>query len=193
VAAGRAPVSVPAVAGTGSSSAATAPDGTAGTGSSGGTHTTTTPQSRAPSGPPRNGPSATATLETEATPNGYLTSGGALDRNSGPTWSQNNVTITSTKPIVELTVTVTVVLTPGVAQHGSYTTAPNNDIATTVTRTATSLVYSFRLADGRRLVPGDYLFAAQFAHKPGRDNTDSYTVAARTAEDVAQLSGDFIR
>ncbi len=191
VAAARPPVSVPALAGTGSSSAsASTPDGTT---SSGTTHTTTTPQSRAPSGPVRNGPSATATLETEATPNGYLTSGGALDRNSGPTWSQDNVTITSAKPIVELTVTVTVVLTPGVTAHGSFTTAPNDDIATTVTRTATSLVYSFRLADGKKLVPGDYLFAAQFAHKPGRDNTDSYTVAARTAEDTAELSGDFVR
>ena len=61
------------------------------------------------------------------------------------------------------------------------------------TRTATSLVYSYVLNDGRKLIPGDYLFAAQFAHKAGRTNTDSYTVVARTADTGAQLSGHFIR
>ncbi len=190
VAADRPPVSAPAAAGTGSSAAQVPPGGTSPAGT---TETTGTPSSRAPSGPPRNGPSATATLETGATPNGFLTSGGALDRNSSAIWSQNNVTITSAKPIVELTVTVTVALTPGVVEHGRYTNAPNADVTMTTTRTATSLVYSYVLNDGKKLIPGDYLFAAQFVHKAGRTNTDSYTVVARTADTGAQLSGDFIR
>jgi hypothetical protein len=49
------------------------------------------------------------------------------------------------------------------------------------------------MAPGRTLAAGDYLFAAQFVHKPGRDNADSYTVVARTADDGAELSGRFIR
>lgn len=198
VAADRPPVSVPAVPGTGSS-AATGPDGTtppAGTGTAGttgATSPTTAPRSRATSGHPRNGPSATATLGTQTTPNGFVTSGGALDSHSTPTWSQNNVTISSRKPIVELIVVVTVARTPGVTYHGDYTDAPNLDIVRSKTSTDTSLTYTFRLADGKTLAAGDYLFAAQFAHKPGRDNTDSYTVVVRTADAAAELTGDFIR
>lgn len=199
VAAEPPPVSAPAVAGETSpvatAPAGTTPPGTAGTIGATGTARPTeapgAPRSRQPSGPPRNGPSATATRETPAAPNGFLTSVGALDPNSGATWSQDNVRIISARPIVELTVTVTVALTPGLAFHGRYTDAPNGDMTLTVTPTPTSLVYSYVLNDGRKLAPGAYLFASQFRHHAGRDGTDSYTVVARAADGSAELSGEF--
>jgi hypothetical protein len=196
VTADRPPASVPAVAGAGSPSAP-APAGPAPAGSVPAGPDRATPagpaSSRTPSGTPRDGPPPTATRTTRAAPDGFLTAAGAVDRNSGPTWSQDNVTITVRRPVVELTVTVTVALTPGVTEHGRYTTAPNADVTTTVTRTTTSLIYSYVLNDGRTLVPGDYLFAAQFTHEPGRDGADAYTVVARTADGGAQLSGAVTR
>ena len=196
VAADRPAVSVPAVAGTGTSaatgtgsSAPSSPAGAVPPGTTGAAPSSSNP----PAGPTRNGPSATATLNPQTTPNGFLTSGGALDPNSSPMWSQNNVTLTNSKPIVQLTVTITVALTPGVTEHGRFTTAPNDDMVMSVTRSPTALVYTYVLKDGKKLVPGDYKFAAQFAHKPGRDNTDSYVVAAGTTGAVAELTGAFVR
>lgn len=124
----------------------------------------------------------------------FLTTDGTMDANSVATWSQNNVTLTNTKPLVELAVTIKVAMNPSTADAGRYTTVPNSDMTMTVTRDETSLTYSFVLRDGKKLQPGDYVFAAQFIHRSGRTaDADTYSVVARTAsvDAKADLGGNF--
>jgi hypothetical protein len=152
--------------------------------------------SAAPSSPARTTGASSAPPSRSATtaaPNGFVTVKGGLDANSVATWSQNNVTVTNTKALAALRVTITVDLTPGAADAGRYTNVPNADVTMTVTRGASALTYAYVLKQGTNLAPGSYIFAAQFQHRSGRmmDN-DSYTVAAGTRTAHAELSGAFI-
>jgi hypothetical protein len=151
--------------------------------------TTTAPASRPASARPGSVP---ATKPARSASGGFLTSGGAVDANSVATWSQDNVTITSSKKIVSLVVTIRVGRTAGTADAGRYTTVPNADMTMTVERDASALVYTYALKNGVTLVPGTFVFAAQFQHRPGRRSAgDSYTVVARTTADRADLAGTF--
>jgi hypothetical protein len=122
----------------------------------------------------------------------FLICDGAVDPHSVDTWSQNNVTITNTKTIDSLRITIKVALTAGTADAGRWTTVPNSDITITVTRQATALTYAYALKPGTTLAPGRYTFAAQFQHHSGRSaDQDSYTVTARTGSAGADLGGAF--
>jgi hypothetical protein len=148
---------------------------------------TSSPAPTARRSSPTPGRSATSTA-----PNGWLTAKGGLDANSVATWTQNNVTITNTKALASLRVTITVDLTPGAAEAGRYTNVPNADVTMTVTRGASALTYAYVLKQGTNLAPGSYIFAAQFQHRSGRMmSNDSYTVAASTRTTHADLSGAF--
>jgi hypothetical protein len=167
-----------------------------------GTHRTANPPAAAalPSSSPSSSTTPTARRTsptpgrsaTGATPNGFVTAKGGLDANSVATWSQNNVTITNTKTLASLRVTITVDLTPGAADAGKYTNVPNADVTMTVTRGASTLTYAYVLKQGTNLAPGSYIFAAQFLHRSGRMmSNDSYAVAAGTRTTHADLSGAF--
>ncbi|HEV7962600.1 MAG TPA: hypothetical protein VGP57_08705 [Actinoplanes sp.] len=122
----------------------------------------------------------------------FLVCDGAVDPHSVATWSQNNVTVTNTKAIDSLRITIKVALTAGTADAGRWTTVPNSDITITVTRQATALTYAYALKPGTTLAPGKYTFAAQFQHHSGRSaDQDSYTVTARTGSAGADLGGAF--
>jgi hypothetical protein len=124
--------------------------------------------------------------------NDFLICGGAVDPHSIETWSQNNVTVTNTKVIDSLRITIKVALATGTTDAGRWTTVPNSDMTITVTRQATALTYVYALKPGTTLAPGKYTFAAQFQHHSGRKATgDSYAVTARTGSADAQLSGTF--
>jgi hypothetical protein len=127
-----------------------------------------------------------------ATGSTVVTAGGAIDGHSVATWSQHNVTVASTKKIVSLTVTIRIAATPGASEAGRFTTAPNSDVTVTVTHGSRSLIYSYVLKKGRTLIPGSYVFAAQFNHRSGRAaGGDSYAVDARAAGGHAVLAGTF--
>jgi hypothetical protein len=122
----------------------------------------------------------------------YLSTDGVVAPNSVATWSESNVELKNTKPLVELTVLIKVAMTPGTASAGKYTNATNSDFDVTVGREGNMLTYRFVLRDGKKLMPGDYLFAAQFTHRSGRSrDADSYTVTAATGGADAELNGAF--
>jgi hypothetical protein len=122
----------------------------------------------------------------------FLSASGAVADDSVPTWTQNTVRVRVSRPLVDLTVTISVARTAGVAEAGRYTTVPNTDVTTDVRRTPDAVVYSFTLNDGQRLRPGTYEFAAQFDHRSGRGPAaDSYAVVARTGSADAAESGRF--
>jgi hypothetical protein len=156
---------------------------------------------RTPAAAPAPAPSAVA--GTTATPSAtaaapartvrpFLTADGDIDDNSVATWTQNTVTVRTSRTVVDLAVTISVALTAGVAEAGRYTTVPNTDLTTDVRRGADALVYSYTLKAGRQLRPGTYQFAAQFDHRSGRrPGGDSYAVAARTGTGETSESGRF--
>jgi len=122
----------------------------------------------------------------------FLTCKGAVDKNSVATWSQQNVTITTTEPVESLTVTIKVAMTAQPAEAGKYTTVPNSDVTVTVERDSEWLTYTYALRKGVKLIPGDYIFAAQFTHRSGRAmSKDSYTITAHSGADDADMSGNF--
>ena len=139
-------------------------------------------------------PGATSTRQPRrsATPPNFLSCAGAVDPHSVETWSQNNVTISNTKVLDSLRITLKVALTAGTADAGRWTTVPNSDMTITVTRQATVLTYVYALNQGKTLAPGKYTFAAQFTHHSGRNaKQDSYAVTASTAGADAKLAGTF--
>jgi hypothetical protein len=135
---------------------------------------------------------AGASRSATAAANGFVTAKGGIDANSVATWTQNTVTVTNTKSLASLRVTITVDLTPDAANAGRYTTVPNSDLTMTVTRGPSALTYVYVLKQGTNLASGSYIFAAQFDHHSGRSGgKDSYSVAAETKTGHAELSGAF--
>jgi len=157
----------------------------------------TTPTDPAPTGTTPAGPTPTGTAPTTASPPAqpgadFLTGKGAVDKNSVATWSQQNVTITTTEPVESLTVTIKVAMTAQPAEAGRYTTVPNSDVAVTVERGSDWLTYTYDLRKGVKLIPGSYVFAAQFTHHSGRPmSKDYYTITAHGGDGDADLSGKF--
>jgi hypothetical protein len=148
--------------------------------------------------PARPAPAATAAkphsspASAHSAANGFLNTKGAVDPHSVPTWGQHNLTITNTKALASLRVTITIAATEGTIAANKFTTVPNSDITMTVAPAGKSFVYTYVLRDGATLRPGKYLFAAQFNHRAGRTaDQDSYTVVARSGGADAQLAGEF--
>ncbi|MET8153521.1 hypothetical protein ACIBSW_22890 [Actinoplanes sp. NPDC049668] len=160
----------------------------------------------APTGPP---PSATApprvstssgtATKTKKPPaadpgrDGYLSSAGAVDRNSTDGWAQDNVVIENTRPLTALAVTVNVAMTPGLVEAGRFTTVAGNLLTIASSRKGDLLVFRFTLAEGAVLAPGRYTFAAQFSHAPGRRSAagDTYSAEATAGGRDAQVTGVF--
>ena len=146
------------------------------------------PSSNGPSsgGPSSGGPS------TDRPAPGFLSSQGAVGPDSVATWSEQKVTITNTEAIDALTVTIKVALAAEPTEAGKWTTVPNNDLTVSVTRSKTALTYTFKLNDGAKLIPGRYVFAAQFNHHAGRAmSKDSYTITASSDGDDGDMAGGF--
>jgi hypothetical protein len=119
---------------------------------------------------------------------------GTVDKNSVPTWTQDTVTVRTTKRTSAFAVTITVPRTAGAREAGKFSTVPNTDLTIIVEKTAEALLYHFRLAEGVQLPPGSWVFAAQFEHHAGRDrDRDSYVVSARAKADAGTWHGDFSR
>jgi hypothetical protein len=122
---------------------------------------------------------------------GFLTATAVLDRYSIPTWSQNDLTLTTTETVTALDVTVKVEVTAGVTDSGRWSTLPGQQITTTVTATPAELTYHFTLDKGATLAPGAYTFAVQYLHAGPRDVTaDAYTVSATAAAPASASASD---
>jgi hypothetical protein len=133
-------------------------------------------------------PAGSASAHTESSPTGPAVPAGPLavvgsvDPHSTQYWAQEDLTVTTARPIRALHVVVTVTGGNSVQSTGSWTTILAAEITTTEHRTASSLVYDITLNPGQSLQPGSYAFGLQF-NRPaaGHDFTrDAYTVTAIT-------------
>lgn len=145
------------------------------------------------------GPTGTATTRTPSsrpTPAGSLTATGSIDARSNQYWGQGNVTLTSTRAIRALHLTVTVSGGTAVQSTGWWSTiVPASIVTTTVSRVADGLVYDVSLKPGQTLQPGTYEFGFQFDHPvAGHDfAADTYAITATfaDAEKKASATGTF--
>ena len=150
----------------------------------------TGPTSSSPSGHPSSGhstsslgPATTLTSPAPATvSDSYLGATAVLDPHSTPTWSQVNVTLTTTATLTALTVVVRIARTDGEADGGHWSTIPAELATSTVAVQNTVIVYRFTLNEGATLAPGSYVFAMQYTHAAGRALTaDTFQATAYAA------------
>lgn len=123
-----------------------------------------------------------------------MTATGTLDLHSNQYWTQEDLTITTTRAMRELRVTVTVSGGATVRSTGSWSTILSQNIDSSVDPTASGLTYLFILKPGQTLQPGSYAFGFQFDRPSGHSfGLDAYRVTATTADEAkpASASGGF--
>jgi hypothetical protein len=142
--------------------------------------------------PPAATPARSATTPTR--PAGPLTAAGTVDPHSSQYWAQENLTVTTTRPIRELDVTVAVSGGPAVRSTGAWTTLLPADVETTVRSVPDGLVYDITLKAGQTLQPTAYKFGFQF-NRPSAGHKftlDTYRVSAVTIDGATEsASGTF--
>jgi hypothetical protein len=122
----------------------------------------------------------------------YLRAAAVRDPHSIPSWTQGNLTLTTTEEITALDVTIRIARTPGVADTGHWSSIPVEMMTSNLTSTDGELIYRFTLNPGGRLAPGSYVFAAQFNHSTDpRPSTDDSYEATTTASGTAHVAGPF--
>jgi hypothetical protein len=122
----------------------------------------------------------------------FVSTDGVVGKDSVATWSENQVRLKNTKVLGRLSVTITVARTSDARKAGQYTNVASSDIEVTVTEAGDELVYRYVLREGKKLMPGEYLFGAQFTHGSGRPrDADWYAVTANTGGTGADLRGTF--
>nr|WP_133996503.1 protein kinase [Streptomyces sp. 846.5] len=144
--------------------------------------------------PPVSVTTSPASATSSAPPQqGFLFAQGSIDPHSNPYWAQSNLVLKNDLAITALDVRLRVVLTPGVANTGSWATVPAQDLVTTVTRSDNALLYEFVLKPGVVMAPGSYEFAAQYNHAQGyRDSgNDSFDATATSVGNQVELTGSF--
>lgn len=139
-------------------------------------------------------PATPAGSATGATgPAGPLTAAGTVDPHSSQYWAQENLTVTTTHPIKELDVTVTVSDGQSVRSTGMWTTLLPPQVETTVRSDKGGLVYEVTLKPGQTLQPAAYGFGFQFNRPSAHESAlDTYRVTAVTTDGASEsASGAF--
>jgi len=145
-------------------------------------------------------PAGSASARSRATPAsptaspGPVTATGTLDSHSNPYWTQEDLTVTTTRAIKALRVTVTVSGGATVQSTGSWTTILSQYIDGSVVPTTSGLTYQFTVKPGQILEPGSYGFGFQFDRPSGHAfSLDAYAVTAISADsgNPASASGAF--
>ena len=141
-------------------------------------------------------PAATPVGSAATTPGpaGPLTAAGTVDPHSSPYWAQENLTVTTTRPIRELDVTVAVSGGQSVLSTGMWTTLLPSQVETTVHGDPDGLIYEVTLKPGQTLQPAAYKFGFQF-NRPSTGHEfaiDTYRVTAVTTDGASEsASGAF--
>lgn len=125
---------------------------------------------------------------------GPLWSGGSIDPHSNDFWAQSDVTIKTSEQLTALTIELKVADTGGVTSTGAWRSAPEDDFELTVAEDRDGfLVYTWVLKEGRKVSPGEWVFAGQYDHtRGGRDaKGDTYRVTAEAGAEQLSVKGDF--
>ena len=152
------------------------------------------PSARSASSP--NSPAPPATVEIPSGSDreeGFLWSDGSVAPESTDSRARSNITLKNKRTMTTVDVTIRIAVTDGVADAGAWSTMPAADYTVTVHRESGALYYHFVLNPGVTLVPGTYVFTAQFDHADGeRDaNDDAYLATAKAGGSHARVYGNF--
>lgn len=158
-------------------------------------------QSPSPTGQPESSrrstpsPSATASaVASSSTPavrghpgdtqveKGSLWSDGSIEPAGAGTPEQSTVTVKAQADLTELSLTIRVVLTPGLAEQGGVDNVATDVIAVSVERRSDALLYHFVLRDGATLPAGTYVFSARYTHDGASRNAGDDTYEAFAAD-----------
>jgi hypothetical protein len=154
--------------------------------------TPSAPTASAKATSPAEGAIASATTQGTAAATGAtgaLAAAGSVDPHSTEFWAQENLALTTARPVRDLRITVTVSGGSGVVSTGFWTTLPSAELESSVTRVSGGLEYEIILKPGLSLGPTTYRFGFQF-NRPasGHDFAlDTYHVSA-TAGDATALT-----
>lgn len=135
--------------------------------------------------------SARSVTSASASP-GPLTAIASLDSHTTQYWAQEDLSLTTTRAIKALHVTVTVSGGSVVQSTGSWSTVLSAFLDATINHTPSGLTYDFTLKPGQTLQPGTYAFGFQF-NRGAADHSfaaDTYTVTATSSQGAQQLSVD---
>lgn len=122
------------------------------------------------------------TVNAASSGSGTVTFTGTPASNSA-WYDEDDVTLTATAPITALTLTITVPAS-NVSYNSSYNTVGSAIVSTHVS--GSNIVYTFTLASGQTISPGNYTFAAQMngngtTHNAASDTwTVTYTSSGKT-------------
>lgn len=131
------------------------------------------PATGSSSDPPATGPPAGPSVTG-------LKVGGVLDPNSSQYWAQESVTLTVDKPLASLVVTVRVGRGNGATFAGAWLSLPGVDFTVEKITGKAQLVFRWTLKGGRKVLPGSFVFGAQYGRTPGARNLggDTFSVVA---------------
>lgn len=130
-----------------------------------------------------------------ATPTGPVTATASIDSHSNPYWTQEDLTVTTTRALRALHVVVNVSGGSSVQSTGWWSTILAPYLTATVTPTADGVTYDLTLKPGQILQPAVYAFGFQF-NRPANHNfgLDAYIVTATTDNSApANAAGSFPR
>jgi hypothetical protein len=139
---------------------------------------------------------APATVEIpsgSAPEEGFLWSDGSVAPESTDTQGRSNITLKNQRTLTAADVTIRIAVTDGLADAGAWSTMPAANYTATVHRESGALFYHFALNPGVTLVPGTYVFTAQYDHaEGGRDaNDDAYLATATAGSSHVRVYGNF--
>lgn len=155
---------------------------------------TSRPSPRTPSAAPSTRAATTVAIPSGSAPEeGFLWSDGSIAPESTATQGRSDITLKNLRTITAAEVTIRIARTDGLADAGAWSTMPAADYTVTVERDASALVYHFELNPGVRLIPGTYVFTAQYDHPAGdrNANDDAYLATASAGRSRARVYGTF--
>ena len=112
---------------------------------------------------------------------------------SGPYYSEDDLTLTTTASLSALHLGIIVQKTLGVAYAGVYTTFPAGTVVVNHTNISGQIQYTVDLVPGRTVPAGTYKVGSQFGGDGhGHDyNVDGYTVTSTSGGAVCSTSGKY--
>lgn len=136
--------------------------------------------------------SASATASQPTNVGGRIvTAVGAIGPNSGPSWTEEDVSVTLTEPVSSLKLVVQVAQSPGLTYDSYYMTYDPSVFRVSMNSSSTGLVVTFELLPGRTLPAGGIKFAPQFQHgnSPHDTSGDTYSLSVTTDAAHGSVSG----
>ena len=154
----------------------------------------TSPRTSSAAQPTHRAPATAVAIPSGSAPEeGFLWSDGSVAPESTDAQGRSNITLKNRQTVTAVEVTIRIARTDGLADAGAWSTMPAANYTVTVHRESGALEYHFELNPGVTLIPGTYVFTAQYDHAAGgRDAAgDAYLATASAGGSHVRVYGNF--